>query len=77
MELLCAINMSPISIFEDINNTIFCASSKDNSQNPNLILKAYAIKEMTGGILFVMKNFYNKTMLVEKTGVLTKKRKGA
>jgi hypothetical protein len=77
MELLRAINRPPIFIFQDMYEGIICTSSKNSFQNPNLILKAYAIKEMAGSISLRYEKFLQKTMLVKKTGVLTKKRKGA
>lgn len=75
MDLLSAINTPPIFIFQDLDEAIICTSSKNNFQNPNLIVKAYAIKEMAGSISLRHEKFLQKTMLVKKTGVLTKKRK--
>ncbi|MEO8861612.1 MAG: hypothetical protein ABI358_09325 [Ginsengibacter sp.] len=77
MELLSVTNTPPIFIFHGMDEATICTSSKNNFQNPNLILKAYAIKEMAGSISLRYEKFLQKTMLVKKTGVLTKKRKGA
>ncbi len=77
MELLSATNTPPIFIFHGMEEAIICTSSKNNSQNPNLVLKAYSFKEMAGSISLRYEKFLQKTMLVKKTGVLTKKRKGA
>ena len=77
MELLSAINMPPIFTSKYMADALINTSSKNNFQNPNLILKAYAIKEMARIISLRYEKFLQQTMLVKKTGVLTKKRKGA
>ena len=74
MELSCAINTPPIFSFQDMDESIVCTSSENNSQNPILILKAFAIKEMAGNISLRYEKFLQKTMLGKKTGVLTKKK---
>ncbi len=60
MELLSATNTCPIFIFQDMDGSTICTSSKNNFQNPNLILKAYAIKEMAASISLLYEKFLQK-----------------